>query len=116
MGYWDSWYDKAMPLIPLNHYLYDQGKSLAQGHGVSTPDLSGAKNAIEGDPAAATSALNGLMTQAFSQGKQINSMLQGEKGGSLAYFKPMQQMFGSMYGSKGLMPAKAPGAPGGGTP
>ena len=84
-------------------------------HANKSGALGGIANSLEGNPDAATAAISKLMGTAFSQGQGINNMLQQEKGGSEAYFRPMQQMFGSMYGTGGLMPAKAPGAPGGGS-
>lgn len=107
-----SWLNWLTPWTALNKASANAGGPSYNGGDA----LGGLKNSIEGNPAAASSGMNALMQQAFTQGNKINQMLQSEKGGSLAYYKPMQQMFGNMYGTGGLMPAKAPGAPGGGMP
>lgn len=74
--------------------------------------FGGVGNALEGNPAGATDQLNQLMKTAFAQGQGINQTLQREKAQSTKYYQPMQQMFGTMYGTGGIKPAVAPGVPG----
>jgi hypothetical protein len=74
--------------------------------------LSGVGNAVEGNPAGAQQELSQLQQQAYAQGNSINQMLQGEKAQAEQYYRPMQQMFGSMYGTGGVRPGVAPGMPG----
>lgn len=109
----NPWLDYAAPYIPVGHYLFDQGKSLVQGHGVSNP-LSGLTNTLEGDPAGYANALKGLQGQANAQAEKVKNFLLGREASAQQIYRPMQQMFGNMYGSGGLTPAKAPQAPGGG--
>lgn len=90
------------------------GNGTATNTGLS--GLSGLRNSLEGDPAAAAAQINQLMQTAFAQGNNINRTLQNEKAQSEAYYQPMQKLFASMYGTKGMMPPKAPIAPGGGAP
>lgn len=75
-------------------------------------NLGGVKNALEGDPNSLVSALNGLMQTAYQRGDQTKNFLMGREANAEQYYRPMQQMFGNMYGSGGMMPAKAPGVPG----
>lgn len=77
--------------------------------GTSFSDL---KNWLQGDPASAVAGLSALQKQAYAQGIAIKNFLMSQKGSSEAYYKPMQQMFGSMYGTGGIKPAAAPGVPG----
>jgi hypothetical protein len=116
MGDFSNWYDWAMPAIPASQAVYSGAKALAGKAGVNLPSASSLANSLEGNPAGLASSLQGLMQTAYTQGNNINKTLQGEKAQSLKYYQPMQQMFGRSYGNAGLMPAKAPGAPGGGTP
>lgn len=100
MGYFDNWYD------------YLPGVNAVQGARDVGSHLSGIKNTLEGDPASAVAGLNQLQTNAYQQGTAIKNFLMAQKGQSEAYYKPMQQMFGRMYGTGGIMPSKAPGVPG----
>lgn len=78
--------------------------------------FSGIGNTLEGDPAAAAAGLSQLQQQAYAQGNNIKDFLMGQKANSEAYYKPMQQMFGSLYGTGGIKAPVAPKAPGGGSP
>jgi hypothetical protein len=115
MGYFSHWYDYAMPLIPGNQYLYDQGKSLLSGNGVSTPGLGDLKNTLEGDPAGYAKALQGLQGQANQQAEKVKNFLLGREQLAQQTYRPMQQLFSNMYGTGGMAPAKAPGVPGSGS-
>lgn len=75
-------------------------------------DLGSLKNTLQGDPASAVAGLDQLQQNAYQQGTAIKNFLMGQKGQSEAYYKPMQQMFGRMYGAGGIMPPKAPSVPG----
>jgi hypothetical protein len=101
------WYDALLPYV--GNDTWDPGYQYLQSK------AGGAANAIEGNPAGASAALSSLMNQAYTQGGQINTMLQGEKGNSEAYLQPMQKMFGTMYGTGGKMPVSAPSVPGSAT-
>ena len=104
MGYFDHWYD------------YLPGVNAVQGVRDVASNASGIKNALEGDPNSLSNSLQNLMQTAYAQGDKTKNFLMGQKGNAEAYYKPMQQMFGNMYGTGGVMPGKAPGAPGGGMP
>ncbi len=106
-----SWQDIAGIPFGGAGFLGAAGMDKANNNGI----LGGVANSLEGNPNGLSASLQKLMETAFGQGKQINTMLQGEKANSEAYYRPMQAMFGKMYGTGGLMPAKAPGAPGGGS-
>lgn len=108
MGYFDHWYDYAMPSIPL----YNQGKSIATG--LSGPDSSGLTNALEGDPAGYATALKGLQDTANTQAEKVKNFLLGREQNAQQTYRPMQQLFANMYGTGGLMPAQAPSVPGSG--
>ena len=77
--------------------------------------LSNGLNTLQGNPQGVADQISQLEKTAFGQGNAIKNFLLGEQQNSEKYYKPMQAMFGSMYGSGGLTPAKAPTAPGGGT-
>lgn len=89
------------------------GTGAAQNTGFG--GMGGLINTLEGNPAGVSQQIQQLMQMAFQQGNNINRTLQNEKAQSEQYYQPMQKLFGSMYGTKGLMPPKAPVAPGGGS-
>lgn len=69
-------------------------------------------NSLEGNPDQVSASLQQLANQAYGQGQQVKNFLLGREGNAEQYYRPMQQMFGQMYGTGGIMPAKAPQAPG----
>lgn len=96
-------------------YVYEG--ATGHGWGASNGNLyngsaSDLMNAIEGDPNQVSSAMQQLSNQAYGQGQQVKNFLLSREGNAEQYYKPMQQMFGQMYGTGGIMPAKAPQAPG----
>ena len=78
--------------------------------------LGAAKNALEGDPAGYARAMQALQAQANAQAEKVKNFLLGREQAAQQIYRPMQQMFSNMYGNAGMMPARAPVAPGGGNP
>ena len=76
------------------------------------PSVSSILNGLEGDPNGLSAQLQKLSDQAYSQGNEVKNFLLGRESNAEKYYSPMQQMFGQMYGTGGIMPAKAPGVPG----
>jgi len=111
------WYD----YLTFNPVKYVYEGATGHGWGASNgnltngsigPDLSSLANTLEGDPSGLSSQLQGLSNQAYGQGQQVKNFLLSREGNAEQYYKPMQQMFGQMYGTGGIQPAKAPGVPG----
>ena len=92
-------------LSDLYDWLGNIGKSAQAG-------LSGAANTLEGDPNGLAAQMQQLSNQAQTQGQQVKDFLLSREGNAENYYKPMQQMFGQMYGTGGIKPAMAPGVPG----
>lgn len=76
------------------------------------PSLSSIMNGLEGDPAGMAAQLQKLSNQAYGQGQQVKNFLLGRENNAEQYYRPMQQMFNTMYGTGGVMPGHAPGVPG----
>lgn len=98
------WYDALLPYV--GNDTWDPGYQYLESK------AGGAKNALEGDPASVSTSLQNLSNQAYSQGQQVKDFLLGRENNAEQYYRPMQQMFGSMYGTGGVMPGQAPGVPG----
>lgn len=71
-----------------------------------------AKKYLFGDPDAIKQAYEQAMGMSRQMGQESKDFLMGQQAKALQFYAPMQQMFTSMYGTKGMKPAQAPGVPG----
>lgn len=114
MANWD-WAKYAFPEVYYPTVGAEKGYNYLAGK-TGMPSAGGIANTLEGDPAGYAKALQGLEGQANQQAEKVKNFLLGREANAQQIYRPMQQMFGNMYGTGGLMPAKAPQAPGGGSP
>lgn len=108
-----SWYD----YLTFNPIKYAYEGATGHGWGLSNGNLyngtgSQLLNSLEGNPTGVSASLQQLANQAYGQGQQVKNFLLGREGNAEQYYRPMQQMFGQMYGTGGVMPGKAPQGPG----
>lgn len=84
-------------------------------NGQAVSGLKSLTNTLEGDPNGYANAMNSLQDKANKQAEYVKNFLLGREQQAQQTYRPMQRLFQGMYGTGGLMPAKAPGAPGGGS-
>ena len=74
--------------------------------------VSNAWDAAKGNPDEIKKGYDSAIAAQQSGSADIRNFLAGQQEKALGYYKPLQQLFNSSFGTKGMMPAQAPGVPG----
>ena len=78
--------------------------------GTNTEGVGGVKKMLFGDPDAIKKAYEQAMADARQGGKDVTNFLLGQQGKAQQFYRPIQHMFQSAYGTEGIGAPQIPQA------